>query len=72
MKVRDSTDQVIVRLVLHNHGRPRTIRAEGCSFITKRERDWVKLSANKIDRFKDSWINPAFAGLPLKRHSATG
>ena len=72
MKVRDSADQLIVRLVLHNHGRPRMIRAEGCSFITKRERFWVELLANEMERFTDSRINPAIAGLPSKRHSETG
>ena len=36
LKVRDSIDQSIIILVLSNQGRPRTIRAEGCSFITKR------------------------------------
>jgi len=47
------------------------IRAMGCSLV-KEERDWVKLSANKTERFTDSWINPAVEGLPLKRHSAMG
>ena len=72
LKVRDSTDQSIVRLVLCNHGRPRTIGAEGCSFITRRERVWVKLSVNKTEIFTDSWINPAIAGLPSKRHKVIG
>jgi len=72
LKGRDSTDQLIIRLVLCNHGRPRTIRAEWCSFITKRERFWVKLSAKVIESFTDSWINPEVAGLPLRRHSVTG
>jgi len=58
--------------VLHKHGRPRTIREEGCSFITRRERFWVKLSVNTTEIFTDSQINPAVTGLPLKRHSATG
>src|SRR5882724_10377363 len=48
------------------------IGEKGCSFITKRERFWVKLSAKEIERFTDSWINPAFAALPLKRHSVIG
>jgi len=48
------------------------IRAEGCSFITKRERFWVELLANEMERFTDSRINPAIAGLPSKRHSETG
>src|SRR5882724_3879299 len=38
LKVRDSADQLIIRLVLYSHGRPKMIRAEGCSFVTKRER----------------------------------
>jgi len=28
LKVRESTDQLIVGLVLHSHGRPRMIRAD--------------------------------------------
>ena len=72
MKVRDSTNQLIVRLLLQNHGRPRRIGAEGWGFITKRECVWVKLSANKTERLADSMINPAITGLPSKRHSATG
>jgi len=72
LKVRDSTDQLLIRLVLHNQGRPRTIGAEGCSFVTKRDRFWVELSAKEIVILTDSWINPAIYGLPLKRHSATG
>jgi len=32
----------------------------------------VMWSANKIEIFTDSWINPEVAGLPLKMHSATG
>jgi len=43
-----------------------------CSFITRRERVWVKWSEIEIEIFTDSWINPAVAGLPSKRHSATG
>src|SRR5882724_46883 len=35
-----------------------------------RERDWVEQSANKTEILTDSWINPAVAGLPSKRHSA--
>jgi len=69
LKVSESADQSIVRLVLHSQGRPRKIGADGCSFITRREKDWVKWSANETDIFTDSWINPAVAGLPLKRHS---
>ena len=69
LNVRESTDQSIIRLVLCSHGRPRMIRADRCSFVTRRERNWVKWSANETDIFTDSWINPAVAGLPLKRHS---
>src|SRR5882724_9176948 len=58
-KVSDSADQTIVRLVLHSLGRPKTIRAEGCSFITTRERFQVKLSVKVTERFTDSWINAA-------------
>ena len=36
LKVRDSADQLIVGLVLHSHGRLKTIGTEGCSFITKK------------------------------------
>ena len=32
----DSADQLIIRLVLHSHGRPKTIGVEG--FATKRDR----------------------------------
>ena len=35
----------------------------------ERERDWVEWSANETEIFTDSWINPAVAGLMLKRHS---
>src|SRR5882724_215118 len=69
LKVRESADQSIVRLVLCSHGRPSMIGPDRCSFITRRERDWVKLSANKTEIFTDSWINPAITGLPSKRHS---
>jgi len=70
LKVRERADQSIVGLVLRSHGRPRMIGADGCSFVTKRERDWVEQSANETEILTDSWINPAVAGLPLKRHSA--
>ena len=72
LKVRERANQFIVRLVLRNHGRPRTIGADGCSVITKRERDWVEWSANKTEIFTDSWINPAVTGLTSKRHNAIG
>ena len=55
---------MIIRLVLYSHGRPKMIRAEGCSFVTKRERDWVEWSANKTEIFTDSWINLVVAGFP--------
>ena len=48
------------------------ISADGCSFITKRERDWVEWSANETEVFTDSWINPAVTGLPSKMHRAIG
>ena len=38
LKVRDNMDQLIVGLVLRSHGRLKTIRADGWSFITRRER----------------------------------
>src|SRR5882672_605260 len=38
LKVSDKVDQLIVGLVLRSHGRPKTIRADGWSFITRRER----------------------------------
>jgi len=56
--------------VLCSHGRPRTIGADVCSFVTKRERDWAEGSANEMEVFTDSWINPVVAGFPSKRHSA--
>src|SRR5882672_2607472 len=37
-KVRDKVDQSIVGLVLCSHGRPKTIGADGWSFVTRRER----------------------------------
>ena len=55
---------MIIGLVLHSQGRARTIGADGCSFITRKERDWVKWSANETEIFTDSWINLAVAGLP--------
>ena len=72
MKASERADQLIIGLVLHSHGRPRTIRADGCSFVTKRERDWVEQSANETEIFTDSWINLAVAGLPSKRHNVIG
>jgi len=54
--------------VLRSQGRPRTIGADGCSFVTRRERLGQEVS-NKTEIFTDSWINPAVAGLPSKRHS---
>src|SRR5882724_10834205 len=72
LKVRERANQLIIRLVLHSHGRPRMIRADRCSFVTRRERDWVEKSANETKIFTNSWINPAVAGLPSKRHSAIG
>src|SRR5882724_2513861 len=42
VNVRESADQLIIGLVLRSHGRPRMIGVEGCSFVTKRERDWVE------------------------------
>jgi len=69
LKVSERADQSIIGLVLHSHGRPRTIGADGCNFVTKRERDWVEQSANEMEIFTDSWINPVVAGLPSKRHN---
>ena len=59
-------------MVICSYGRPRTIGTDGCSFVTKRERDWVEWSTNKTEIFTDSWINLAVAGLPLKRNSVIG
>ena len=70
MKVSERANQLIVRLVLRSHGSPRTIGADGCSFVTKREIDWFEQSANKTEILTDSWINPAVTGLPSKRHNA--
>src|SRR5882724_2009620 len=72
LKVSERADQSTVGLVLCSHGRPRTIGVDRCSFITKRERDWVKWSANETEVLTDSWINPAVTSLPLKRHSVIG
>ena len=44
LKVSKRANQLIIGLVLCSHGRPRTIGADGCSFVTKRERDWVEQS----------------------------
>src|SRR5882724_10484439 len=57
LKVRDSANQLIIGLVLCNHGRLRMIGAEGCSFVTRRKRVWVELSVNETEIFTDSWIN---------------
>ena len=46
------------------------IGSDGCSFITRRKRDWVEWSANETEILTDSWINLAVAGLPSKRHNA--
>src|SRR5882724_10089953 len=48
------------------------IGADGCRFVTKRERDWVEWSANETEIFTDSWINLAVVGLPSKRHNVIG
>ena len=72
LKVRDSTNQSIIGLVLCSHGRPRTIGADRCSFITKRERDWVKQSADETEILTDSWINRVVTGFPSKRHNVIG
>src|SRR5882724_1749065 len=42
LKVSKRADQSIIGLVLRSQGRPRTIGADRCSFVTRRERDWVK------------------------------
>src|SRR5882724_8686044 len=42
LKVSERADQSIIGLVLRSQGRPRTIGADGCSFVTRRERDWVE------------------------------
>src|SRR5882724_9978439 len=67
-----SANQLIIGLVLHSHGRQRTIRAYGCNFVTRHERDWVEWSVNETEIFTDSWINPAVTSLPSKRHNAIG
>src|SRR5882724_6319233 len=72
LKVSKRADQSIVGLVLRSHGSPRTIGADGCSFVTKRVRDWVEQSANETEILTDSWINLAVAGLPSKRHNVIG
>src|SRR5882672_315798 len=72
LKVRDSVDQSIVGLVLHSHGKLKTIGANGWSFVTRRERFCVEPSVNATEVVTDSWIKPAVAGLPSKRNRATG
>jgi len=57
LKVSKRADQSIVRLVLRSHGKAKDNWSGWCSFVTKRERDWVKQSANKTEIFTDSWIN---------------
>ena len=69
LKVRESADQSIIGLVLHSQGRPKMIGVDGCNFFIKRERYWVKKSANETEIFTDSWINPVVAGLPSKKHN---
>ena len=54
LKVSERANQSIVRLALCSHGRPRMISADGCSFVTRKERDWVEWSANETDIFSDS------------------
>jgi len=63
---RPVADQLIIRLVLLNQGRSRMIEAEGCSFITKRVRFWVKLSSKgdrEIYRIMDE---PSHHGLAIE------
>ena len=72
LNVNDKVAQSIVGLVSHNQGRPRTIEADGCRFITRRHRSWMELSAKTTDNFTDSWMNPAVAGLPSNRHRVIG
>ena len=42
LKVSESADQSTVGLVLCSQGSPRTIGVDGCSFVTRRESNWVK------------------------------
>src|SRR5882724_9412107 len=42
LKVSERADQSIVGLVPCSQGSPRTIRADGCSFVTRRESNWVE------------------------------
>ena len=72
MKVSERADQSLIGLVLHSHGRPRTIGADGCSFVTKRERETGSSSQQMRQILTDSWINTAVTGLPSKRHNAIG
>jgi len=68
LKVRESADQSIIRLVLHSQGRPRIIRADG-AVSSPGERETGEWSANETEIFTDSWINPTVTGFPSKRHS---
>jgi len=51
LKVRESANQLFVGLVLHSHRRPRKIRDDGCSFITRRERETVSSSQQMRQRY---------------------
>ena len=66
LKVRDSANQSIVGLVLHNHGRPKMIGAEGCSLITKRERFCVE------SLFKAAILPLCFGELPICPNDRVG
>jgi len=42
LKVSERADQSIIGLVPCSQGSPRTIGADGCSFVTRRESNWVE------------------------------
>ena len=65
-------DQSTMGFMLWSQGRPRTIRAKGWSWVTRRLRVWVDSSENCTEVETDWWMNPDVAGLPSKRLSVMG
>jgi hypothetical protein len=58
--------------VERSHGRPRTMDAKGCSFITRSEMSCEEESPNVRVVTRYSWMKPLVAGFPLKRQRAMG
>jgi len=72
LKVRDSANQLSIRLVLHIHGQAKDNQGRGVQFSSPQRKIPGQVVSKVIERFTDSWINPAVTGLPSKRHSVTG